>query len=217
MKNNKVIFMGAFGLLMGLFFVIANIYKTDKSNTLEIISQENADVFKRPHSPQYGDSNAKVIITEFLDPECESCRAAYPEVKKLLKEYEGKVKLTVRYAAFHQNSVIAITALEATRKQNKYWEALELLFEKQPLWGDHHDPKPSLIFEFLPEIGVNLEQLLEEMKDPKYQALIKQDEVDMELLKVESTPTFFVNGKRVEKFGIEFLKNAIDAKIKELY
>ena len=71
-------------------------------------------------------------ISEFLDPECESCRMFAPKVKKLVEMYHGQVKLVIRYAAFHKNSKHAIRVLEATRKQNKYKESLNLLFDYQP-------------------------------------------------------------------------------------
>src|SRR5690606_28131327 len=120
--------------------------------------------FVREYSPRFGSENAKVILTEFLDPECESCRAFYPVVKSLLSEFGDKVQLVVRYAPFHQNSRVAIKALEAARFQGKYWESLELLFFHQPQWGDHHNPRPELIFEFLSQLGLNMEQLKSDME-----------------------------------------------------
>ena len=67
----------------------------------------------RPDSPAQGPENARVILVEFLDPECEACRAFYPTVKKILKEYEGRIRFVVRYMTFHSNSVLAASATEA--------------------------------------------------------------------------------------------------------
>ena len=91
----------------------------------------------------------------------------YPHVKNLIKEYEGKVQLVVRYAPFHGNSKIAVAALEAAKKQNLYWESLGLLFERQPEWGSHHHPRIDLIFDFLPSIGIDVNQLKLDMRDPR--------------------------------------------------
>ena len=157
------------------------------------------------------------FLIEFLDPECESCRAFYPHVKELIKEFEGKVQLVVRYAAFHGNSKIAIRALEAAKKQGKYWEALSLLFERQPEWGSHHHPRIDLIFEFLPSVGLDIKKLKEDMKDPNIDEIIKIDSEDLKTLGVRSTPTFFVNGKTPAGFGYAYLKELINGEIKRVY
>jgi hypothetical protein len=44
----------------------------------------------RPDSPTLGSADAPVTLVEFYDPECESCRAFHPTVKKILKDYDGK-------------------------------------------------------------------------------------------------------------------------------
>jgi protein-disulfide isomerase len=217
MKNKKILFAGVAIVLVGLFVLAKNLYKNYESKRLGFLAQENASLFIKDYSPQYGAEDAKVYIIEFLDPECESCREMYPQVKALLKEFDGKVKLIVRYAAFHRNSHIAIAALEASRKQGKYWEALELLFNYQPAWGDHHNPQPNLIFEYLPEIGIDIEKLKVDMKDPKIEEMIAQEMSDLGKLNIRQTPTFFVNGKRVESFGIGYLRDAIKEEVSKHY
>ena len=133
MKNKLVIYI-AVGLALVLAFVGATyMYQSSQKAKLDFLATEKSELFVRDHSPRYGNENAKVILTEFLDPECESCRAFYPVVKSFLNEFEGQIQLVVRYAPFHQNSKIAIKALEAARMQGKYWEALELLFYHQPI------------------------------------------------------------------------------------
>jgi len=92
----------------------------------------------RPDSPSLGLADAPVTLVEFLDPECESCRAFYPTVKRILKDYDGKVRLVVRYMTFHQNSALAATFTEAAGEQGKYWEMQETLFRRQPEWGERH-------------------------------------------------------------------------------
>lgn len=212
MKNKNLLFVITGVVLLALFAVGANFYKNYESKRLGFLAQENASLFIRDYSPQYGNPKAKIYLIEFLDPECESCRAFYPQVKSLLKEFDGKVKLIVRYAAFHKNSKFIIKALEATRKQGKYWESLELLFRYQPHWGNHQNPQPNLIFQFLPEVGVDIVKLKSDMNDPKFDEIIAQDAKDLRELNIRGTPTFFVNGKPV-KFGMDYLRAAIELEI----
>ena len=50
---------------------------------------------------------------EFLDPACETCRAFYPIVKDILKQYPNDVRLVIRYAPFHAGSDQVVKLLEA--------------------------------------------------------------------------------------------------------
>jgi protein-disulfide isomerase len=215
---NKYYLYGLSGvLLFSLFFGGSILFKKMQKEELSFLTQENAEVLIRDHSPRFGHREAKVHLIEFLDPECESCRAFYPKIKNLLKEFDGKVQLIVRYAPFHQNSKIAIAALEAAKKQDKYWEAMELLFYYQPFWGDHHKPRPELIFVYLEKLGLDIDKLKADMKDPKIQQIIEQDRKDLKTLKVRATPTFFVNGKPLEKFGIDYLKKLVQEEVNLVY
>ncbi len=100
----------------------------------------NPEQLVRSDSPTLGSADAKVTVVEFYDPECESCAAFSPIVKKILKEYEGKIRFVVRYMPLHPNSLSAATFTEAAGEQGKYWQAQEMLFQKQPEWGTKHGP-----------------------------------------------------------------------------
>jgi predicted DsbA family dithiol-disulfide isomerase len=94
-----------------------------------------------------------------------------------------------------------IRILEASRKQGKYWEVLENLFQYQPLWGSHHDPKPDLVWKYLPETGVDIEKIKKDMMDPAIDEMMAREVSDAESLGVRGNPTFFVNGKMLQVFG----------------
>ena len=218
MKSKLVLsFAAALVVAVCGFYLLRHLYQADQSKQLTEISQQNSQVFERFHSPRYGDTSAKVVLTEFLDPECESCRRFYPFVKELLEEFKGQVQLVVRYAPFHKNSEFAIRAVEAARVQGKYWEGLELLFKYQPEWGDHHNPQPERIFEYLPSLGLNMDQLKEDMKDPKIEAILKQDLEDLKALEVRGTPSFFVNGRRLFNFSRDGLRALLVDEIEVSY
>lgn len=217
MNNKSYFFIGSAALIIAFFVIGSSLYKKSQQEKYSFIAAESSQIFVRDYSPRYGDPSAKVFLIEFLDPECESCRMYYPEVKNLLKEFEGKVQLVVRYAAFHGNSKIAIKALEAARKQGKYWESLELLFDKQPEWGSHHNPRPELIFTFLPQLGLDMDRLKKDMEDPAIEKIITQDTEDLRTLNVRGTPTFFVNGMIPDGFGMPYLKQLISKEVGEAY
>lgn len=213
MKNkNFLIVLSAFFLIV-IFIAGIKFYKKYEEKRLGFLAKENASTFVRDYSPTMGSDDAKVYLIEFLDPECESCRNFYPHVKNLMSSYNGKIKLVIRYSPFHKNSRFVIKILEAARKQGKYWEALELVFRYLPDWGNHHNPKPELIWTYLPEIGIDLDKIKKDMSDPKIEKMIEQDIHDGKKLGVRGTPTFFVNGKPLEKFGLRHLKQAIESEL----
>jgi len=217
MKNKVFIYALSGVLLLGAFALAAFLYKNSEKERLSFLASSESELFVRDYSPRYGNPEAKVVISEFLDPECESCRAFYPVVKSLMKEFDDKVQLVLRYAPFHGNSELAIRALEAARFQNKYWEALELLFYTQPQWGDHHHPRPELIFEYLSQMGLDMERLKTDMASPKIQEMIDQDKQDLRALKIRGTPTFFVNGQQLQDFSEEGLRSLLRSEIEKAY
>jgi protein-disulfide isomerase len=210
MNSQKKIIIASVVLLIGIFSGLAYLFNKNKQMQVEQAAAQNSDVFVRSHSPILGSNEAKVTVVEFMDPECESCREFYPHIKHIMRKYEGKARLVIRYVPFHQNSRFAIAILEASKLQGKYWETLELLFKTQPEWGDHHNPKPELLWNYLPEVGLNIEQLKKDMQNPEIAALIETDFNDAKTLQIRGTPSFFVNGKMVMDFGTSYLEEAID-------
>ena len=95
------------------------------------ISTSDQALLVREDSPTRGPADARVTLVEFLDPECESCRAAYPIVEQILEDYEGRIRYVVRYFSNHNNSVLAVASTEAAGEQGMYWEMQEMLFANQ--------------------------------------------------------------------------------------
>ncbi|MES0489206.1 MAG: thioredoxin domain-containing protein [Leptospirales bacterium] len=213
MKKNNII-IGLTLLSMATLFVGGSyFYKYKKAEKQkQTLEQYRKDLVKN-YSPVYGDPNAPVEIVEFLDPECETCATFFPFVKEVMNQFPGKVKLVIRYAPFHQNSVFAVKILEATRHQNKYWETLSKLFEMQPVWGDHHNPKPMLIWTYLSELEIDTEQIKRDMESPEIMVRIQTDLEDVKTFNVKKTPTFFVNGKPLESFGYRQLFDAVKKEV----
>lgn len=212
MKNKKLFIFSSICLLLALFGIGVKLYQNAQKSK---VSKIESSVFEREYSPSVGNKDAKVTMVEYLDPECESCRAFYPYVKRILNDFNGQVRLVVRYAPFHANSQFAVKILEAARKQGKYWEAMELLFHYQPAWGSHHNPRPELIWNYLPEIGLDIEKIKTDMNDPEISKIIQQDIADGQKLGVRMTPTFFVNGRQLERFGYEYLRDLVKEELEK--
>jgi protein-disulfide isomerase len=175
------------------------------------------NVLLRFHAPNLGATDAKVNLVEFLDPACEGCRAIYPVVKQILADYPGRVRLWVRYVPFHSGADIAVRALEATRAQGKYWEALDALFTKQNQWTRNHSADPGGILKALEGIGLDLPRLRQDMASPDITRILETDMADAKALKVMQTPTFYVNGKWLQDFGIDQLRRLVSDEVRLQY
>ena len=185
--------------------------------------QLNPEQLVRSDSPTLGAANAPVTLVEFYDPECEACAAFHPTVKKLLKQYDGSVRFVARYMPLHPNSMLAATFTEAAGEQGKYWQAQEMLFQKQSEWGTPHGPPqagtsrtpPAQLFEkYAIDLGLDLEKMNGAIKENRYAAKIERDKKDGQALGVRQTPTFFVNGRRLARIGEADLKSLINEELK---
>lgn len=214
-KQHIVLLSGIFLILLfaiGVFF-----YKAMLTQKLGFLASENASVFIREHSQILGNDDAKVYLIKFSDPACETCSAFHPFVKHLMAANPGKIKLVLRYAPFHDGADYFVKILEAAKRQGKFWETLDIMYKTQRYWASHHNPKPQLIWQYLPHAGLDLEKIRKDMNDPEIEQIIKQDLADAETLNVRKTPGFFVNGKPLTSFGYRQLQDLVDSEINANY
>jgi len=212
MKKNTSIIIGISALLATAFIIAMSLYK----DSVKLNDAPALAAAPDLQAKLVGDADrtlgpvaARVVLVEFLDPECESCRLMHPITKKVLAEFSGHVYFVLRYMPLHHNSGYAAAALEAAARQSKYWEALDVIFEKQPEWGSHANPRPELIMGYLKDIGLDIPRLEADMKDPLISTRIAKDKTDALALGVNGTPSFFVNGKMLMQLGEDPLREAI--------
>lgn len=214
MQNKKLVFATILALIV--VFVLATLfYKGNETQKIEEIASNNSDVFTRDYSYKIGDNKKNITVVEFMDPECESCAYFHTSIRKLYKEHSDDIQIVTKYLANHQNSKFAIQILEASRQQNVYDEVLNVMFEKLPLWAQHNNEKPELLWEFLKVVpSLDFEKLKNDMKDPRIDEIIAQDKKDATVLKITGTPTLFVNGVLLESLSEKALFNLVE---KEIY
>ncbi len=212
MKNKKLVGISLFVLVV-LFISSAYFYKSSQKEVLTV-SNDISPSLVRDYSMSFGENKKNIVVVEFLDPECESCAIFHPMVKKVLKEYYSDIKLVVKYIPNHKNSKFAIKILEASREQNKYNEVLNVIFEKQPLWAQHNNEKPELLWTFLAQIeDLNIDKLKEDMNNPKIEQIIQSDTKDATSLGIKGTPTIFVNEKKLDTLSQKELLDLVETEI----
>ena len=141
----------------------------------------------------------KAELVEFLDFECESCRAAVPLVEDLKEEYGDRIAFVHRYFPLpgHRNSGAAALAVEASAQQGKYEQMATRLFETQTQWGERQDSQAALFRTYAQDLGLDLATYDAAVADEATMERIRKDVADGKALGVTGTPTFFLNGKKL--------------------
>lgn len=214
----KYVLVGLSCVLLVLAFIVASsYYKEQQTEKYGFMAEENAELFIRDHSRTLGSDDAKVYLVEFMDPACETCAAFAPFIKKIMDANPGKIKLVLRYAPFHDGADTFVKILEAAGMQGKYWETLDVMFKSQGVWASHHNYQPQRLWDFLPQAGVDVEQIKKDMNDPAIAKIIEQDMADVKALNVQKTPGYFVNGKPLQNFGYKQLYQLIQEELNRQY
>lgn len=215
MQNKKIVFVSIIALI-AIFVVAMIVFQKDKTDKIEKLAQDNSSgaPFVRDHSIKFGDNKKNVVITEFTDPQCPSCRAFYPAIYNIYKENYEDISLVIRYLDNHQNSKFAIKILEASRAQDKYKEVQKLIYQYQPVWGDPTKPNPEILWTFLPNIeGLDVEKLKQDFATINVDKMLELDRKDATTLGVRGTPSFFVNGKELKNLIYQEFEDLVESEI----
>ncbi|MER5650581.1 thioredoxin domain-containing protein [Streptosporangium sp. NPDC002524] len=212
-KKNTMISLsviGVFVVVLGAALAINRF--ASGSDTPAVAAGESQLVRADSHRVQTA-ADGKVTLVEFLDFECEACRAAFPIVEELRKQYAGKVTFVVRYfpVPSHFNAERAARAVEAAAGQGKFEAMYQRMYETQTQWGEKQVPADDLFRTFAQDLGLDMAAWDKAYDDPATLARIKKDMADGEALGVQGTPTFFLNGEKLEPESSDDLKAAIDA------
>jgi protein-disulfide isomerase len=155
-----------------------------------------------------------IQLVEFGDFQCPACGAAYPNVKQLMKDYDGKVTLYFRnfpLVTLHKNANAGANAAEAAGDQGKFWEMYDKLYQNQTTWSNLGDPT-NMFVEYAKSLSLDTGKFSSSLNSKQFQPLIDQDVADATVLGVNATPTFYFNGEKYSgKSSYEELKAKVDS------
>lgn len=158
-----------------------------------------------------GPAAATVTVIEYGDFQCPFCRAAYPAVKILLKEFPDRVRFAFRHypvVEVHPHAERAAESAEAAGVQGKFWPMHDLLFENQQHLQDEH------LRQYAAQAQLDLPQYDREMDRRIHLPRVREQMHGGKQNGARGTPTFFVNGVIEDvTFGMEDLFKAIEAKL----
>jgi len=211
-KRNRIITAVAAGVVL-LTIGIGVVLQVRSTSGNEPPTASAADVTVREDSHRLSDvPDGKVTFVEFLDFECEACRAAFPAVEQLRTAYGDRVSFVVRYFPLdgHFNAMRAARAVEAAAQQDQFEAMYKKMYETQAEWGEQQVPMDDRFRQYAQDLGLDMAQWDTDYASDATKARIQADIDDGTAMGVTSTPTFFVNGQRLEPKSYDDLTTALD-------
>ena len=207
MKNKTTLWLIVAVVIIGSIFGIvklASISKTGESNLTASAISDSENI--------KGDKDAKATLIEYSDFQCPACGAYHPILKKVTDNLGAQVRFAYRHFPLpqHKNAKLAATVAEASGKQGKFWEMHDLIFQNQSDWSE--EKNASVIFaKYANDLGLDLEQFQKDLTSEEIKAKIESDYKSGVKAGVNSTPSFFLNGKKMENpRNYDDFKNAIE-------
>jgi len=160
--------------------------------------------------------DAEVTVVEFLDFECEACRAQFPVMERLREDYDGRIDLVVRYFPLpgHANSRPAAAAVEAAAQQGAFEEMYVRMYQTQAEWGESRESQIPVFLGFAEDLGLDMAEFTQTMAAPETAERVQADFDDGVALGVQGTPTIYVNGRQTESMpSYDDLAALIDAEL----
>ena len=150
-----------------------------------------------------------MTLIEYSDFQCPACGSYFPVVERLLLE-NPQIRFVYRHFPLqqHVNAFAASQAAEAAGKQGKFWEMHETLFTNQTAWETSKTAKT--IFEgYASDLGLDMEEFMNDYSSEEIKDKINADLKSGLKAGINSTPTFYLNGNKIQPNGYEEFKKLI--------
>lgn len=178
----------------------------DKEQLSSIVSKDD--------DPTYGNQEAKIVIIAFEDFQCPISEEQYPILKQVLPDYQDKILFVYRdFPTGHTYSQMSAEAANCAQEQGKFWEYYDLLYSNPTLITSE-----TSFTDLAKQIDMNIESFSACVKAGKYNGEVNKDYMDGTIADVKGTPTFFINGYKVQgSYSAEVWRQVLDGLVKELY
>lgn len=144
------------------------------------------------HNAWIGTTSPQITIVEFSDFACPYCRQSFSAMRELSLLYKNDIKIIFRDFPIHDNSMALAMAARCAGEQKKFWLMHDKLFQLADTL------QVSQLNDVANDIGLDVNKFDDCQKTERYQTSIQKDYSDGEYLGISGTPTWFINGYKVE-------------------
>ncbi len=201
MKNKTVLYIVG-GVMILLLFLIGA-YKL--TNTGSPSSYGDITTVKANDHVKWSPDKKNVLV-EYSDFQCPACKAYHDILKPFEASSSPDFKITQKVAFIyrffplyqvHQNAYAASYAAEAAGKQRKFFELGDLLFDTQDQWKNLGNPSDFFV-KLAEQLKLDTEKFKSDMNASDVKKRVDDDLASGNNAGVNSTPTFFLNGKKLD-------------------
>lgn len=212
--NSKNLLWGV-GTFLAILVALWGMWELTTAPATSLAPAKPVDLKITASDHTMGPDTAKVTLVEYSDLQCPACQSYNPVVKELLNKHPKDLRLVYRHFPLdmHEHALEAAYAAEAAAKQGKFFEYHDLLFDNQQDWEKAKNVT-SLFMKYARELKLNEKQFTADMKSKDVQAKVEADKMSGTQLKINSTPTFYINGAMIKNpNSLEAFDALIQAKI----
>lgn len=206
-------FLAIVSVLILAFVGYLIVSKRDSTNTN---NTNGATTSVSNHS--VGAGNKKVTLVEYGDFECPACGGYYPLLKQVKEKYGDDITFQFKnfpIDSIHPSARAAHRAAEAASSQDKFFEMHDLLYENQQTWRASTNARP--IFEsYATQLGLDMTRFATDFSAEATNEIINADITEGKDKGVNATPTFFLNGVKLNNDdlrSVDQFSAIIDAEI----
>lgn len=166
-----------------------------------LLNKKDVAVSSEPTNYVVGSNKYGVRLVEYGDFECPACGQYYPIVKQIKEEYKDLIEFQFQHFpidAIHPAARAAHRAAEAAGKQGKFFEMHDILYENQSAWKGIGNPA-SVFASYASQLGLDAKQFEADVKSELTNSSINADINEGKLAGATGTPTFVLNGKKIEE------------------
>jgi protein-disulfide isomerase len=164
-----------------------------------------------PTDHSQGSEHARVVVVEYGDFECPSCKVAATTPALLLDRFPNQVRFVFRNFPLeeaHPHALFAAEAAEAAGAQGKFWPMYDVLFKNQA------HLKSADLQRYATGLGLDMARYVAEMDDHIYLQKVREHIAGGRRSHIRATPTFFINGVVQDiSFGMKSLHDAVAAAV----
>src|SRR3989344_1879386 len=155
----------------------------------------------QPSNHVKGGGTKNVTLVEYGDYQCPACGAFYPILNHVYDKYQNDIHFQFRnfpLTSIHPNAFVSARAAEAADKQGKFWEMYSKLYENQQAWSASNSPN-SYFEQYASDLGLDVNKFKQDLLSSEVNALINADIKEATKLGADSTPTFVLEGKKIDQ------------------
>jgi len=188
-------------VLWGIWLVAPK--KDSQNNGDDFSSSEELIIKSDDHI--LGNQSAPVFLVEYSDFQCPACKAYQPFLNNLKSDFPEDLAIVYRHFPLrrnHPNAAPAAFASESAGLQDKFWEMHDMIFENQEQWASNSTSDAEAVFTgYAQNLGLDLEKFKSDFSSDLVKERVGENEKEASSLNLGGTPTFFLNGKKINNPG----------------